>query len=77
MNVAKRIALYFFSLFLILPAVDSPLWGEEDRLAEYGVFRLKETIDAPEFALLDLTGTKRSLRDFQGKFIMLNFWATW
>jgi len=77
MNVARRVALYFFVLFLILPAGDLPLWGEEDQLAEYGVFRLEEKIDAPEFALLDLTGRKRSLREFQGKFIMLNFWATW
>ena len=77
MKVTRRVALYFFGLSLILPAGDLHLWGEEDRLAKYGVFRLNEKKDAPEFALPDLTGRNRSLSDFQGKFIMLNFWATW
>jgi hypothetical protein len=77
MKVTRRVALYFFSLSLIFLAVDSHLWGEQDHLAEYGVFRLNEKIDAPEFSLPDLTGRNRSLSEFQGKFIMLNFWATW
>jgi peroxiredoxin len=38
---------------------------------------LDKKIDAPEFTLPDLKGRKRSLSDFQGRFIMLNFWATW
>ena len=77
MKITRRVALYFFGLFLILPADAFYLWGEENQLAEYGVFRLEDKIDAPEFILQDLAGRKRSLRDFQGKFIMLNFWATW
>ena len=77
MKVTRRIALYFFGLSLILLAGDFPLWGEEDYLAKLGVHRLDEKIDALEFTLPDLKGTKRSLSDFRGKFIMLNFWATW
>ena len=77
MKVTGRVALYFIFLFLILPTGDFLLWGEEDHLAKYGVFRFDVKHDAPEFTLLDLTGRKRSLSDFQGKFIMLNFWATW
>jgi hypothetical protein len=77
MKVTRRIALYFFGLSLILLAGDFPLWGEEDPLAKWGVYRLDKKIDAPEFTLPDLTGRKRSLSDFRGKFIMLNFWATW
>ena len=70
-------ALYCFVLSFILLAGDFSLWGEEDHLAKMGVIRLDENIDAPEFTLPDLKGGKRSLSDFQGKFIMLNFWATW
>jgi thiol-disulfide isomerase/thioredoxin len=32
---------------------------------------------APEFTLVDLNGKKVSLKDFKGKPVMLNFWATW
>ncbi len=77
MKVTRRIALYFFGLSLIMLAGDFPLWGEEDHLAKLGVYRLDNKIDAPEFTLPDLKGRKRSLRDFQGRLIMLNFWATW
>ena len=77
MKVTRRVALYFFGLSLILLAGDFPLWGGEDHLAKLGVNRLDKKIDAPEFILPDLKGTKRSLSEFRGKFIMLNFWATW
>ena len=77
MKVTKRVAFYFFGISLILPAGDFPLWGGEDHLAKFGVNKLDKKIDAPEFTLLDLNGRKRSLSDFQGRFIMLNFWATW
>ena len=77
MKVTSRVALYFFVLSLILLTVDFPLWGEEDYLAKLGVYRFDKKNDAPEFTLQDLNGRKRSLSDFQGRFIMLNFWATW
>lgn len=32
---------------------------------------------APNFVLKDLDGTEVSLSDYQGKFLMVNFWATW
>jgi len=77
MKVIRRVSLYFFGLSLILLTGDFPLWGAEDHLAKFGVYRLDQEIDAPDFTLPDLKGTKRSLGDFQGSFIMLNFWATW
>jgi hypothetical protein len=77
MKLSKRVTICFFGLFLFLAAGDLPLWGEEDHLVKFGVNKLAEKIDAPEFTLPDLNGRKRSLSDFQGKFIMLNFWATW
>jgi hypothetical protein len=77
MKLPKRVAFCFFGLSLILLAGNFSLWGEEDHLAKFGVNKLDEKIDAPEFTLPDLDGKKRSLTDFQGKFILLNFWATW
>ena len=32
---------------------------------------------APEFALEDLSGKKVSLASYQGKAVLINFWATW
>lgn len=35
------------------------------------------TFVAPDFALPDLQGNIRRLSDFQGRVVLLNFWATW
>jgi len=32
---------------------------------------------APDFELVDLSGSTKSLADYSGKVVMLNFWATW
>jgi thiol-disulfide isomerase/thioredoxin len=32
---------------------------------------------APSFTVQDLAGNEVSLEDFRGKFVVLNFWATW
>jgi len=32
---------------------------------------------APEFALADLQGSRVALKDYRGKVVLLNFWATW
>jgi cytochrome c biogenesis protein CcmG, thiol:disulfide interchange protein DsbE len=32
---------------------------------------------SPEFKLTDLSGSQVSIRDFKGKVVLLNFWATW
>lgn len=37
----------------------------------------KEKIPAPDFSLITLEGNKVSLKDLKGKYIFLNFWATW
>jgi DsbE subfamily thiol:disulfide oxidoreductase len=38
---------------------------------------MKERLDAPDFTLLNPSGKKVSLKDFRGKVVFLNFWATW
>jgi len=32
---------------------------------------------APEFAMEDLEGHKKNIKDWHGKVVLLNFWATW
>ena len=38
---------------------------------------LKDASPAPDFTLPDLERGKVSLKDFRGKLLMLNFWASW
>lgn len=38
---------------------------------------LKGRMDAPDFTLVGRDGSKVSLKDFRGKVVFLNFWATW
>ena len=32
---------------------------------------------APELNVIDMNGEKRTLQDLKGKFVLVNFWATW
>jgi peroxiredoxin len=63
--VRKKLALLF--VILIVLAVGS--------LAVRVGVRPKEA--APDFTLRDLNGKQVSLKDFRGKGVVLNFWATW
>jgi peroxiredoxin len=38
---------------------------------------MKETAPTPEFSLSTPDGKKVSLKDFRGKIVLLNFWASW
>jgi hypothetical protein len=70
-------AIVFLSLFLVLAAPERPLTADVDFLAKMGVTRVAKGVDAPDFTLPDLQGKNRSLEEFRGKLVMLNFWATW
>jgi peroxiredoxin len=48
----------------------------DDLFSEMGVIKPKVRVEAPEFTLASLGGGERSLEDFKGKVILLNFWAT-
>ena len=60
------------NLLILRPA--PAISAEAVQNAETGI---KPGDRAPEFTLEDLTGTSRSLSEFQGKLVFLNFWATW
>ncbi len=55
-------------------------WGRSapaGRADAFPVSRPAETIAAPDFELHDLAGQAVRLRDFRGRVVLLNFWATW
>lgn len=57
------IALFLFSLIFYLSCQVS--------------VREKTPIKAPDFSLEDIQGNLVSLKDFEGKVILIDFWATW
>jgi len=38
---------------------------------------ISASVPAPDFTLEDMDGKKFSLKDYRGKVVLLNFWATW
>ena len=55
---------------------EEPTLFQED-LMRVGFRVFKEPIEAPDFTLEDLNGVEISLSSFKGKYVFLNFWATW
>lgn len=50
---------------------------EEEKESEAAVPDIAIGELAPDFTLLDLNGEEVSLSDFRGKYVLINFWATW
>ncbi len=43
----------------------------------YQMTRLATPVTAPDFVLQDMDGEQHALKDYRGRVIMVNFWATW
>lgn len=61
-----------FLLGLAMSASAAP-----DPLEPLGLQAPKEQVEAPDFTLPDVSGKKLRLKDFRGKVVFLNFFATW
>jgi peroxiredoxin len=65
-------------LLLLLLVLPLPAGGvEEDLFLKIKISPIKGDKKAPDFSLIDLNGRKVGLKQFKGKTIFLNFWATW
>jgi len=71
--LSKCLILLLLLLVLPLPAGG----GEEDLFLKIKISPIKGDKKASEFCLKDLSGKKVELKQFKGKIIFLNFWATW
>jgi thiol-disulfide isomerase/thioredoxin len=66
-------AAYFFTLYLDTrqPAIDIIVQPEAP------IEDIEKGQEAPNFTFTDTNGKTHTLRDFKGKIIILNFWASW
>ena len=62
------VGLALFAALTALPAFDG--WSMGSRVPTVGM-------QAEDFSLLDLEGKSQSLRQYRGKIVLVNFWATW
>jgi peroxiredoxin len=51
--------------------------GGEDLFSKIRINPVKGDKKAPDFSLKDIYGKKVEIKQFKGKIIFLNFWATW
>ena len=67
--------------YLLYVPVTLLLWVSPGQAIDYKLVpnleEMKDRSPAPEFTLPNPTGKKVALKDFRGKLILLNFWATW
>lgn len=54
-----------------------PVAVAPDHFRRLSLEKPKKNTAAPDFTLVDLGGRRMSLKQFHGKVVFLNFWATW
>ena len=66
----KKLMAIVLAAWVLAGAADRPAWSMGERVPAAGM-------PAAEFTLVDLNGQAKSLSDYRGKVVLLNFWATW
>ena len=51
--------------------------GKNDLFTTLRIQKFEEPLVAPDFTLNDLKGNQVTLKNFKGRVVFLNFWATW
>ncbi|MBD3107332.1 redoxin domain-containing protein [Bacillus sp. AGMB 02131] len=71
--MVKKVAAGAVLVLLIVIAMVQALEAEQEETSP----GLKTGIKAPDFSLQTLNGESVKLSDYEGKKVVLNFWATW
>ena len=78
----KGMTSWIRGIFLV-PFLVFVLWAgpalavDESLYANLHLVRFKSPVDVPNFALPDVSGERVNFGDFEGKVILMSFWATW
>jgi thiol-disulfide isomerase/thioredoxin len=75
----KQKSLFFIFLSFVFVWVSAGCRGQSGSVnaSEAPVRQSGPRIKAPDFELLDISGKKVTLKEFKGKVVFLDFWATW
>lgn len=68
---------YHFAGRTLFPEQKAAAPARTDFFKLLSIEKPQKPTPAPDFALPDLYGRRASLKDFRGKVVFLNFWATW
>ena len=71
------IVLLFGGAYLLYGKLGTQSAPEFQEAAEQGEAETEEKTPAPAFTVYDIDGNAVSLSDFEGKPVVLNFWASW
>lgn len=70
----KYLSLLLFYIFIFLPV---SAYAGQNLFAAADIEQMNGKPPAKDFTLETLEGKKVSLKDYKGKVVFLNFWATW
>jgi peroxiredoxin len=78
-RLGTSISLRLCGAFLVVTCLisNADAAAPTDPMRLLGLQAPNEAVEAPGFSLPDLTGKKVQLKDFRGKWVFLNFFATW
>ena len=76
MVIGKAFLFFLLTLILSTPSIFAEI-KKEDLFSKAGIQPVKAGTKAPLFSLEDLNGKKSELKQYRGKVVFLNFWATW
>ena len=69
--------LIILFMFFSLLATGSVMAEQALPKLGYRLTELPKPVDAPDFRLQDMDENNFSIKDFRGKVVLVNFWATW
>jgi len=73
----RKTLMFFLAGLIVIAAPAAATTVTEEEFRKMGLQPPKQRLESVDFELQDLSGETRSLSDFRGKVVFLNFWATW
>ncbi len=64
-------------LLLLIAAMLWAYGALADEFTDFGVIKPEVRIKAPDFSLPDMDGQQRTMASYQGRVVILHFWASW